>query len=195
MPARIGLVLCAPIVLVGMFSTGYLATAFSTDANSGFDTRRITIDLASQFLGGDPIRWIFGVGTISPTSSETLIDYFHHFFFLADITWLGIVFEYGLIGAFIILLFQVRGLLLYRQLQAKVEDDFLGALCDYLIYILFISFFYPPTLVPGETAVILAIFVYIWRVGELGTLEARTSPTRGADQKNVGSVHARLEAS
>ncbi len=194
-PARIGLVLCAPIVLVGMFSTGYLATAFSTDANSGFDTRRITIDLASQFLGGDPIRWIFGVGTISPTSSETLIDYFHHFFFLADITWLGIVFEYGLIGAFIILLFQVRGLLLYRQLQAKVEDDFLGALCDYLIYILFISFFYPPTLVPGETAVILAIFVYIWRVGELGTLEARTSPTRGADQKNVGSVHARLEAS
>ncbi|WP_347555763.1 hypothetical protein [Robbsia sp. KACC 23696] len=195
MSHRIALMVCAPFALVGMFSTGYLATAFSTDAASGFDTRRVTIELASQFLGKDPLRWIFGVGTISPTSKQSLMDYFHHFFFLADITWLGIVFEYGLIGAFIIVLFQVRGLLLYRRLQAKVEDDFLGALCDYLIYILFISFFYPPTLVPGETAVILAIFVYIWRAGELEEWGGRAAPYGAVGGMNVGGVHARLEAS
>jgi hypothetical protein len=192
--ARLGLMVCAPFALVGMFSTGYLATAFSTDASSGFDTRRITIQLASQFLGNDPIRWIFGVGTISPTSSQSLMSYFHHFFFLADITWLGIIFEYGLIGAFIIVLFQVRGLVLYRRLQTKVEDDFLGALCDYLIYILCISFFYPPTLVPGETAVILAIFVYVWRAGELG-LTDQQHRSGNAVERNRGSDHAHLEAS
>lgn len=164
---RIGLLLSAPFGLVAMFSAGYLATTFSTGADTGFDTRRISIAIAARFLGSEPMRWIFGVGTISPTSRDSLIEYFHHFFFLADITWLGIVFEYGLIGAAIILAFQLRGLVFYRRLRAQLDDDFLGSLFDYLVYILLISLFYPPTLTPGETAVILAIFAYIWRVGEL----------------------------
>ncbi|WP_322044739.1 hypothetical protein [Paraburkholderia sp. J67] len=164
---RIALLLCAPFALTAIFSMGYLASTFDTSAESGFDTRRTSILLASRFLGSDPMRWIFGVGTISPTSHDSLFDFFHHFFFLADITWLGIVFEYGLIGATILLFYQLRGLFLYRRLRAKVDDDFLGALYDYLIYILVISFFYPPTLTPGETAVILAIFVYVWRAGGL----------------------------
>ncbi|MEM5310505.1 hypothetical protein [Paraburkholderia sp. JHI869] len=167
MRTRILLLLAAPVALVAMFSAGYLATTFSTDASTGFDTRRITILLATKFLGSEPMRWLFGVGTISSTSKDNLIDYFHHFFFLADITWLGIVFEYGLIGALIILFFQLRGIVFYRRLRKKVDDDFLGALFDYLVYILLISFFYPPTLTPGETSVILAIFAYVWRVGEL----------------------------
>lgn len=164
---RVVVLLCAPFVLIAMFSTGYLATAFSTNASTGFDTRLVSIELATRFLGSEPLRWLFGVGTISSTSRDNLINYFHHFFFLADITWLGIVFEYGLIGAFIVLLFQLRGLFFYRRLRRKVDDDFLGALFDYLVYILLISFFYPPTLTPGETAVILAIFVFVWRTGEL----------------------------
>jgi hypothetical protein len=164
---RVGLLVCAPVALTSIFSAGYLATTFSTGSETGFDTRRITITLATRFLGSDPVRWLFGVGTISSTSRQNLIDYFHHFFFLADITWLGIVFEYGLIGALIVLFFQARGLFFYRRLRAKVEDDFLGALFDYLVYILLISFFYPPTLTPGETSVILAIFVYVWRAGGL----------------------------
>jgi len=164
---RLALLLASPFALAALFSAGYLATTFSTDANTGFDTRRITILLATKFLGSEPMRWLFGVGTISSTSKDNLIDYFHHFFFLADITWLGIVFEYGLIGALIILFFQLRGIVFYRRLRKKVDDDFLGSLFDYLVYILLISFFYPPTLTPGETSVILAIFAYVWRVGDL----------------------------
>jgi hypothetical protein len=163
--ARIGLLLIAPIVLASVFSMGYLATIFSAGSETGFDTRRISAALATRFLGNEPMRWLFGVGTISPASGESLTGYFHHFFFLADITWLGIVFEYGLIGALIVLCLQLRGLFFYRRLRAEVEDDFLGALFDYLIFVLLASFFYPPTLAPGETAVILAIFVYIWRAG------------------------------
>jgi hypothetical protein len=176
---RVGLLVCAPFALTSMFSAGYLATAFSTDAATGFDTRRISMILATRFLGSEPVRWLFGVGTISSTSRDNLIDYFHHFFFLADITWLGIVFEYGLIGALIILFFQLRGLFFYRRLRAKVEDDFLGALFDYLVYILLISFFYPPTLTPGETAVILAIFVYVWRAGDLGAADSQADYRSG----------------
>ena len=96
--------LLAPIAFVGIFSFGYLATTFSTNASSGFDVRFVTLQTALQFLGNNPLRWIFGVGTISPTSRDSLIAYFHHFFFLDDITWLGIVFEYGIFGALLIAL-------------------------------------------------------------------------------------------
>ncbi|EON10803.1 MULTISPECIES: hypothetical protein [Pandoraea] len=163
--ARIGLLLVAPVALAAIFSMGYLATIFSAGTETGFDTRRISAQLATRFLGDDWMRWLFGVGTISPASGDTLTTYFHHFFFLADITWLGIVFEFGLIGALLIVCLQLRGLFFYRRLRVEVEDDFLGALYDYLVFVLLASFFYPPTLAPGETAVILAIFAYIWRAG------------------------------
>lgn len=179
---RLGLLLCAPLALASMFSAGYLATTFSTNATNGFDTRRVTMLLATKFLGSDPVRWLFGVGTISSTSKDNLIDYFHHFFFLADITWLGIVFEYGVLGALLILFFQLRGVFFYRRLRARVDDDFLGALFDYLVYVLLISFFYPPTLTPGETAVILAIFAYIWRAGELDDDRAHSRTDHAAPE-------------
>ncbi|WP_322069839.1 hypothetical protein [Paraburkholderia bannensis] len=194
--ARVAFLLCAPFALVAMFSAGYLATTFNLNSANGFDTRRISMQLASGFLGNDPMRWLFGVGTISPTSRDSLIDYFHHFFFLADITWLGIVFEYGLIGATILLFIQLRGLFLYRRLRAKVNDDFLGALYDYLVYILVISFFYPPTLTPGETAVILAVFVYVWRAGKLdehvsdAEYTDQTHHPHPADSRSDHAAHA-----
>ncbi|WP_406237055.1 hypothetical protein ACF3NX_07100 [Acetobacter orientalis] len=164
----------APFALVGMFSTGYLASTFSTSASSGIDVRRSTAQLAIHFLGEHPFKWIFGVGTLSPTSTDTLMKYFHHFFFLADITWLGIVFEYGLFGASLIIAFQLRGLIFFKTINKIVSDDFLGALRDYLLYVLIISIFYPPTLTPGETAVILSIFAYVWYAGSLDKLSFST---------------------
>jgi len=163
---RVLLLIAMPIIVVGVFSVGYLATTFTTDPSSGFDTRHISMNHAIRFLSDDPMRWLIGVGTISPTSPDSLIAYFHHFFFLADITWLGIIFEYGLIGAVLLLFITARGLFFYqRHVRTYVDDDFLGSLRDYLIYVLAISFFYPLTLTPGETAVILAIFVYVWYAG------------------------------
>jgi hypothetical protein len=177
--ARAGLLIAVPFVVAAVFSAGYLATTFSTDASSGFDVRQTTLIAAARFLGDDPLRWILGVGTISPTSPDSLMAYFNHFFFLADITWLGVVFEYGLIGAVLLLALSLRGLLFYRRLRTCVEDDFLGALRDYLVYVVLISVFYPMTLTPGESAVIFATFTYVWYAGELDTLTPdRTSSWR-----------------
>lgn len=159
---RLALMLAAPLALGGLFSFGYLATMFSTDSSTGFDVRWRTATKAVEFLGVDPIRWLFGVGTISPTSSDSLFSYFDHFFFLADITWLGVLFEFGLIGAGLILFYELRGLLFFFKLKRRLVSPFLGGLNDYLVYVLLISNLYPPTLTPGETAVILAIFVYVW---------------------------------
>ncbi len=159
---RVLLLLLIPLAVAGLFSFTYLDSMFSTSASSGFDVRWVTAEKAVEFLGLTPDRWIFGVGTISPTSQDSLFAFFGHFFFLADITWLGIVFEYGVVGALLILLYEVRGLLFYRRLKRQIDDCFLGGLNDYIIYVLLISNLYPPTLSPGETAIILAIFVYVW---------------------------------
>lgn len=158
---RLVVMLLAPVALAGVFSFGYLASMFSTGAGSGFDVRWETAIKVADFLGIDMMRWLFGVGTISPLSDDSLFAYFNHFFFLADVTWLGILFEFGLIGALIILLYQVRGFLLFRGIRKRLDSPFLSSLNDYLIYVLLISNLYPPTLTPGETAVILAIFVYV----------------------------------
>jgi hypothetical protein len=155
----------APLAAGAVFSFGYLASIFDTGDGSGLDVRLTTMKEAVGFLGISPLRWLLGVGTISPTSSDSLMSYFNHYFFLGDITWVGIIFEYGIIGALLFVFIQVRGLVFYRRLRSEVEDDFLGALADYILYVLVISPFYPPTLTPGESAVILAIFVYVWHVG------------------------------
>ncbi|MDR3517274.1 MAG: hypothetical protein P4M00_15805 [Azospirillaceae bacterium] len=160
---RLVLLVLAPIGLAGLFSFGYLSTLFQTDATSGFDVRWTTVTKALDFLGTDWIRWLFGVGTISPINSDNLFAYFDHMFFLADITWLGILFEFGIIGTILILLYQIRGLFFYRRLEYLVDSDFLASLRDYILYTLLISGLYPPTLTPGEIAVILAIFAYTYQ--------------------------------
>ncbi|PKU24431.1 hypothetical protein [Telmatospirillum siberiense] len=172
---RLVLMLAAPLALAGLFSFGYLSSMFSTDSSTGFDVRWETASKAVNFLGVDPVRWLFGVGTISPTSSDSLFSFFNHFFFLADITWLGILFEYGLIGAGLILLYEVRGVLFFHRLKQRVDSHFLGGLYDYVVYVILISNLYPPTLTPGETAIILSIFVYVWHRLETEEAMAETS--------------------
>jgi hypothetical protein len=92
---RLVLVALLPLAAVAIFSTSYMASIFSTDQASGFDIRWISTVKAVAFLGDNPLRWIFGVGTISPLDPAALMTYFNHFFFLADITWVGVLFEYG----------------------------------------------------------------------------------------------------
>jgi hypothetical protein len=174
--ARVLVILSAPVSLAALFSTGYLASMFKTDASSGFALRWTTVLKASRFLGVDPTRWILGVGTISPTNKDSLAAFFDHFFFLADITWLGIIFEFGIVGAVLFLLYELRGIHFYHTaLKPRLHSDFLGSLSDYLLYVLLISNLYPPSLTPGETAVILAIFAYVWQWFERqDALEAET---------------------
>ena len=89
-----------------------------------------------------------------------MMTYFNHFFFLADITWMGILFEFGVVGAILIAAIPARGALLMHQLRGRHDTPFLAALQDYLIYGLLISEMLPMTLAPGEVTTIMAIAVY-----------------------------------
>lgn len=160
---RILILMLGPVGLAGLFSINYLGSLFGSTGANGLDIRVETIKGATEFLGDDPLRWLLGVGTISPASSDSLQSYFNHFFFLGDITWIGIIFEFGLVGAALILLLQLRGLAFYHRNLARLDSDFLLSLRDYVLFEVVISNLYPLTLSPGESMMICAIFVYVWR--------------------------------
>lgn len=149
-----------PFALAALFSVPFMASIFSTDKAFAFDVRYISTMKAIGFLGTDPFRWIFGVGTISPIDPAGLMTYFNHFFFLGDITWMGIIFEYGIIGALLIAAVPLRGVLLMDSARRLHDTPFLAALRDYLVYSLLISEMLPMTLAPGEITSIMAIALY-----------------------------------
>jgi hypothetical protein len=157
---RMWLIAAIPFALIALFQVPLMASIFSTDKAFAFDVRYISTMKSIAFLGTDPLRWIFGVGSISPIDPAGMMTYFNHFFFLADITWMGILFEFGLVGAILIAAIPARGVLLFRQLRQLRDDPMIAALQDYLVYALIISEMLPITLAPGELTMILAIGVY-----------------------------------
>ena len=157
---RVAMLALLPFAAAALFTIPYLHTVFDTGIESGFDTRRISIQKAVEYLGQDPFRWLFGVGSITPFDPGGMIRFFNHYFFLADITWVGTVFEFGIVGALLVLLIPARGLWESRRVRSSRAGAFLGSLQDYLLYAILISGLYPLTLQPGEFVLILAIFVY-----------------------------------
>ena len=67
---------------------------------SSLSVRLVSAATAWQYLNADPLRWLVGVGATTRLGNVTLAQLFgNQGFFLADIGWLGVIFEYGVIGA------------------------------------------------------------------------------------------------
>jgi hypothetical protein len=163
--ARITLIALVPFALLGLFQTPMMASIFSTDKAYAFDVRYISTMKAIAFLGTDPFRWIFGVGTLSPVDPSAMMTYFNHFFFLADITWMGVIFEFGLVGALLIMALPLRGIWLLERVRRIEDTALIGALQDYLMYCILVSEMFPMTMAPGEITMIMAMAV--WRLEKL----------------------------
>jgi hypothetical protein len=123
--------------------------------------RLMSIDIAWNFLRDDPLRWIFGAGATTAFARVTLNALFRNpAFYLSDIGWLGVVFEYGLIGAILIAGIHVAGVLITTSVS-RPRDTVSQSLRDYAIYLLPASLIYSTALLPGEIASITAMAVYL----------------------------------
>ena len=159
--ARYAMISIAMICLIIFSQTAFFAELFDNEATAGTNLRVTTVRLVFDFLGQNPLRWLIGVGTISPLDPAAMAQFFNHFFFLSDIGWLGVVFEYGLIGAALLLFLLLRVWWLGHQLSLSIQSPFIKALRDYSLYVIVISPLYSTmTLQPGEIATIAAIFIY-----------------------------------
>lgn len=119
--------------------------------------RQIEAEHALAFLNDQPWRWIVGVGSATRVGNVTLGDIVGTpFFFPSDLGWLGVVFEYGAIGAGLMLALHLLAIRL--AWEAGQKGQVVGAaVLDYAIFLLVVSPVVSVVLSPGELATVLAL--------------------------------------
>jgi hypothetical protein len=130
---------------------------------SSLSVRQQSLIAAIEYLGDDPLRWLFGVGATTRFSSVTLADIFKsEQFYLADIGWVGIVFEFGIIGASLVAAVYATGLVVTTRAGAG-GDPFLQSLSSYVLFMIVTSAIYSVVFTPGELATVVAMSEYLAR--------------------------------
>ncbi len=151
---------------LALLSIGLAIIGLDTVSNAlggSLAVRLMSIDIAWDFLRDNPARWFFGSGATGSYAQVPLNKIFGNpAFFLADLGWLGVVFEYGMIGAGLILAIHVTGVVIATRM-ANPTEPVSQALADYAFYLLPASLIYSTSLQPGEIATITALAVYLRR--------------------------------
>ena len=125
--------------------------------------RQIEAEHALAFLNDQPWRWIVGVGSATRVGDVTLGDIVGTpFFFPSDLGWLGVVFEYGAVGAGLMLALHL--LAIRMAWEAARRGQVVGsAVLDYAIFLLVVSPVVSVVLSPGELATVLALSWWLVR--------------------------------
>jgi hypothetical protein len=107
---------------------------------------------------------LLGVGATTRFGNVTLAQLFgNRMFFLTDIGWLGVAFEYGIIGALLLLLVHLAGLHAVTR-WSRPDDALSQALVDYVLYLIVVSAIYSVVFTPGELTTVVALGYYMDRV-------------------------------
>ncbi|MGX9962733.1 hypothetical protein ACVFYP_05390 [Roseomonas sp. F4] len=119
-----------------------------------------SVGIAWDWMSGDPVKLMLGSGSISSFSSITMADFLGSAdFFLADIGWLGVVMEYGLVGTALIAMLHLRALTTARTVCD--DDPFRCALVNYVVFELMCSAVYSVMYAPGPVVTVAAIAYWL----------------------------------
>ena len=159
MVAAAGCVVAAVMVVVD----GAIADAAKTNLGASYTIRQQSLALALKYMFGDPVRILFGVGSITRFSAVTMADVFGDpKFYLADLGWVGIIFEYGVIGTALIASAMLGSLVVAHRAAAD-RDPMALALRDSILYVAITSMIYSVIFTPGEYATAAALAYYMAR--------------------------------
>ncbi len=178
LPPRIRRIVLGLFLLTVPLGVGYLVIENSQDLaqslGGSLTVRQNSLALAANYLGDNVWRWFFGVGATTRFGNVTLADIFGNAqFYIADLGWVGVVFEYGAIGALLLAGLYCWGLYVVLRTTATRRDPIVLALSDYIVFMLVTSAVYSLVFTPGEFGVCMALAVYLAR--EKGR-EVSTSP-------------------
>ncbi len=147
-------------IALGILVFGPLLARLEMALGASLSIRQMSIQLAIDYIQGHPLVLMFGAGSITRLSQNTLSMLLGNaHFYLADIGWLGIIFEYGVVGAALILSTYLATL---RQaaITPPRDEPFVRAFGDYVIYMLLTSAVQSVVFTPGEVSLIMALLVY-----------------------------------
>lgn len=155
---------------LGLVALGYMGlfTQDGMDAiiakiGGSLSVRQNSSALALAYLGESTERWVFGVGATTRFGSFTLSEIFgYQQFFISDLGWLGVLFEYGLIGALLILGLHIWAAVAIYRNGIATGDRFQLVMGDYVLYLILTSAVYSLVFVPGELGVVLAVAMYAY---------------------------------
>ena len=82
--------------------------------------------------------------------------------YLADIGWVGVIFEFGVVGALLVAAVYGTGLVVTMRAGAG-GDCFLQSLSSYVLFMIVTSAIYSVVFTPGELAVVVAMSEYLAR--------------------------------
>jgi O-antigen ligase len=83
-------------------------------------------------------------------------------FYLADIGWVGVIFEFGILGALLVAAVYGTGLVVTMRAGAG-GDPFMQALSSYVLFMIVTSAIYSVVFTPGELATVVAMSEYLAR--------------------------------
>jgi hypothetical protein len=148
----------------GFFYVNHMQGAADLHALGGsLSVRLVSVATAWKYLSADPARWLIGVGATTRFGNITLAQIFgNRMFFLTDIGWLGVVFEYGMIGACLMLLIYLAALFMTAH-RSQPDDPLSQAFIDYIVYLIAVSTVYSVVFTPGELTTIMALAYYFAR--------------------------------
>lgn len=133
--------------------------------------RQHSMELLERYLSVEPLRWLVGVGAASRTGSVTMTDIMgNKNFFLADLGWAGVLFEFGLAGTLILMALYLGVLRWSWRLPVIGKPDeraMIAALTGYVGYLAISSTIYPIFYAPGELAATTALLLYLVTVTDV----------------------------
>jgi hypothetical protein len=139
------------------FLTRSQTAELKSELGASLAVRQISVATAWGYLYANPERWLFGVGGTTRLGDVTLGKLFNNpMFFLADIGWLGVLFEYGAIGVALMVTVYVTGLVSALG-WSRPDDAMSQALADYIVYLLASSMVYSAVFTPGELMSAMAL--------------------------------------
>lgn len=159
---------------------------FIDSFGASLSVRQKTMALAISYISQNPLMWIFGVGSITRFSDVTMFDIFgYEMFYLADIGWVGIVFEYGVIGGLLILGIYLAGVWEALRRPTHSVSAFEAAFGYLALYLIIVTLVYPPMYAPGEIAITVAVLVYyrLFRGSQMGSGHARQHDEGDGDRQ------------
>ncbi len=202
LPARWRRILAATAAIVVPAAAVLVLLLFAdkveTWLGGSLSVRQNSFALATGYLGSDVMNWLFGVGATTRFSTVTLADIFGNAqFYIADIGWVGVVFEYGLVGALMLFGLHVWGYVELRRLARRNGDPFAHALADYVLFLIVTSAVYSLVFTPGEFATVMALAAYLGhRAGRpvapqgTGHVFIRTAPRRIIGKRHAATAQA-----
>jgi hypothetical protein len=168
------------ILLLGTMMGGFAGVALvlqhgqdvTAKLGNSLTIRQNSIALLQNYLSDQPLRWIFGAGGASRVGKINMADIVgRRDFFLADLGWAGIIFEFGAVGAIIMLVLYLS--VLRWAWSTSVAADprhraMIAALIAYIAYLTLCTVIYSPVYTPGELASLTALVLYLANIARRG---------------------------